>query len=368
MVGAPHYDDPTAGADAGAAWVYQRAGETWVRQVQLSPDDLSAGDSFGWSVAISGDTVVVGSPDWGDETDSDRGTAYVFVRSGTTWSQQQRLDGGTDWGYGLGYSVAVDGDVIAASENHGDAYVYERDDVVWSLAESLDNRLISVAVSGDIVATGAHYGVVSIYRRVTADWPSSSTLWSLEDRIAPDPSGATVYLSQSLSLDGETLLIGSPRETVDGTSYAGAAYIYRRSSGSEWEQVTRLTAPSAEYYGQFGWSVSLDGGTAVVGQPFTHRTNSSISEEGSVFVYQDASGWSLVDTLPAGYDRSSDEFGFAVAHDGNQLLVGAPLSDEAGFSSGTVIAYDGVINDVDVEVVSATFPERETLQATIASS
>jgi hypothetical protein len=121
VVGAHGHNSAT-----GAAYVFVRSGTTWSQQAELTASDATAGDDFGWSVAVSGSTAVVGAQYRNAET----GAAYVFVRSGATWSQQAQLtasDGATNAYFG--FSVAVSGSTaVVGAYGHnsgtGAAYVF----------------------------------------------------------------------------------------------------------------------------------------------------------------------------------------------------------------------------------------------------
>jgi len=133
VIGANKVDDDIRGVDVGAAYVFTRSGHSWHQQAKLTADDGAAKDGFGGKVALSGDTAVIGAIFQDDKGDNS-GSAYVFTRSGTTWSQQGKLtaaDGAE--GDVFGWSVALSDDtaVIAATrdddkgDESGSAYVFE---------------------------------------------------------------------------------------------------------------------------------------------------------------------------------------------------------------------------------------------------
>ena len=155
----------------GSAYVFVLDGGTWVQQAKLTASDAATGDEFGWSVAISGETIVVGARS-DTTTAAGSGSAYVFVRTGSTWSQQAHLTAG-DAGRGdsFGSSVAISDDTIVAGApsdddggfNSGSAYVFVRTGSTWNQQDKLrasdatagDRFAGSVAVSGDTAVTGA---------------------------------------------------------------------------------------------------------------------------------------------------------------------------------------------------------------------
>src|SRR5206468_3053516 len=162
-------DDVGANADQGSAYVFVRNVTTWTQQAQLTASDGAVSDAFGWSVAISGDTAVVGAFVDDVGANVDQGSAYVFVRSGTTWTQQAQLtasDGAVSDAFG--WSVAISGDTavvaafvddVGANVDQGSAYVFVRSGTTWTQQAQLtaldgaanDDFGYSAAISGDTV-------------------------------------------------------------------------------------------------------------------------------------------------------------------------------------------------------------------------
>ena len=169
VIGARNDDD--AVGNSGSAYVFTRTGATWSPQAKLTASDAAVGDLFGWSVAIDGNTAVIGARN-DDDGGSDSGSAYVFTRTGATWSQQAKLTASDAASIDFfGYSVAIDGDtaVIGAyadddgGSNSGSAYVFTRTGETWSQqakltasdAASSDFFGYSVAIDGDTAVIGA---------------------------------------------------------------------------------------------------------------------------------------------------------------------------------------------------------------------
>jgi len=129
IVGSPYDDD--AGTSSGSAYVFVRNGDMWEETKKLTARDTAAGDYFGWSVAISGDVVIVGA-DEDDDAGGDSGSAYVFIRNGDMCEEKRKLTASdaTASDY-FGYSVAISGDVAIvgsfgddnAGGNSGSAYI-----------------------------------------------------------------------------------------------------------------------------------------------------------------------------------------------------------------------------------------------------
>jgi hypothetical protein len=242
----------TYGDDAHLVYVFSRDGDGWGEAQVLGPSDPAASDSFGGTLALSGDTLVVGA----DTQDENRGAAYVFVRDGATWREQQRLVVDTEADSYFGEAIAIDGDtaLVAApgsGRGRGAAYVFARTGSTWSLRQQLSGATASrfgypLALAGDTALVGAE-GEVLVYGR-------HGSTWSLDQEIA---IGAFVT---SIALDGDAALLGAGAHNPDEPS--GAAYLYVRDDG-RWHRAQTLT-PSNGAFQYFGVTVALSDGAALV--------------------------------------------------------------------------------------------------------
>jgi hypothetical protein len=271
------------GAGVGAAWVFARSGAVWAQQAMLTataPEEIGKGE-FGVSVALSadGNTALVGA--YGDSAYT--GAAWVFSRSGGTWSQQGgKLIGKEESGFGeFGYSVALSGDGASAliggtgdNASTGAAWAFTRSGSTWSqLGTKLSGEGESgaaefgqaVALSTDgltALVTGPHDG-----SGVGAAWgfTRSAGGWIAQGaKIVPseEVGGARFGWSVALSSDGHTALFGAPNDNKS----AGAAWVFVRA-GSTWLQQGEKLAPSGEADTGHGVALSADGDTALLGSP-----------------------------------------------------------------------------------------------------
>ncbi len=370
---------------AGATYVFVRSGSSWSQQAYLKANNSGAFDQFGKSVAVSGDTIVVGSPyessnatavngDGSNNSASGAGAAYVFVRSGNTWSQQAYLkannSGGSD---NFGWSAAVAGDTIVigapyeasnATTVNGDgsnnsfsgagaAYVFVRSGTTWSQQAYLKANNSrggaifgsSVAVAGDTVVVGASQESSNAARAGAAYvFVRSGTMWSQQAYLNANNSGVADEFGTSVAVAGDTVVVGAYGEdsnatTVNGDgsndsfSTAGAAYVFVRS-GSSWSQQAYLKANNSGAGDQFGWSVAVAGDTVVVGAPYEASNATSVNGDGNnnnanlagaayVFV-RSGSSWSQQAYLKANNSGSHDQFGFSVAVSSDTVVAGAP--------------------------------------------
>ena len=333
----------------GAAYVFTRTGTTWTEQATLVAGDGVAFDAFGASVAIDGDTVVVGAR-FEDTTAADQGAAYVFTRSGSTWTRQAKLaasDAAADDLFGS--AVAVEGDTVAVGAtqgggpNHpdqGTAYVFTRTGTVWTqqveLAAAdgaggaqlggngvdLDGGSLLVSARADDFGNGAGY----VFTGAGASWIQQS-------KLTATPGGGNV--GTSVALDGDIAILGA---TELGAG-AGSAYVFTRS-GSTWSHEARLAATGGSVDDRFGASVALRGDVAVVGAPAADRFGTN---RGAVHVFTRSGGtWSEGPALTgeAGTTTGAPAaFGTGVTLDGDTAAVGAPANDAPRANQGTATVF-----------------------------
>ncbi|TLM78480.1 MAG: tandem-95 repeat protein [Actinobacteria bacterium] len=286
LVGAP-YDDNANGLNAGSAHVYMRTGGVWWQIGKLTAADGAPGDLFGYSVAVSGDIAVVGAPYDDTAAGANAGSAHVYARSGGVWSHEATLtaaDGAADDRFG--YSVAVSSDTVAvgvpwddigSASNAGSAHVYARSGGVWSHQATLtaadgaadDFSGWSVAVSGGTAVIGAPYddtaggpdaGSAHVYARSGGVWSHEATL------TAADGEGGDQF-AYSVAASGDTAVVGVRYDVTAGGAGAGSAHVYVRSGGV-WSHEATLTAADGAAGDQFAYSVAASGDTAVVGAPW----------------------------------------------------------------------------------------------------
>ena len=256
VVGAPNQS--AANVFSGAAYVFVRgATGVWAQQARLVASDAGLVDQFGWSVAADGDTIVVGS--YGNNGGgADSGAVYVFTRTGTTWTQQQKLlSADIAAGDGFGYSVSVDGDTLVvgtpldddAGSNSGSAYVFTRSGTVWTQEAKLtasdafvsDNYGSSVAISGDSVVVGSPGGgSAGVNSGAAYVHVRSAGVWSEEAELAASDGSVADVFGSSVAIDLDTIIVGSPGHDV-AAGDSGAAYVFTRTAGA-WSESAQLVA------------------------------------------------------------------------------------------------------------------------------
>ncbi|HEU4323729.1 MAG TPA: FG-GAP repeat protein [Roseiflexaceae bacterium] len=415
VVGSPSEDSAATGANgnqsdnsadgSGAVYVFVRNGTKWSQQAYLKASNTGESDFFGWSVAISGDTIAVGAPYEssaatgvnGDQADNSAiiaGAVYVFVRNGTEWSQQSYLKasntGESDF---FGWSVAISGDTIAVgalfersaatgvngnqSDNSaggsGAAYVFVRNGTEWSQqaylkasnTQVLDMFGYAVAVSGDTVvvaapsedsaATGVNgnqadnsamsAGAVYVFVR-------NGTEWSQQAYLKASNTGEGDSFGYGLALSDDTIVVGAPykgstatgvngNQTDNTAPGAGAAYVFVRN-GAEWSQQAFLKASNSEKGDLFGGSVGISKNSVVIsaaGEDSVatgvngNGANNGAESAGAAYVFvRNGTTWSEYAYLKASNTGLGDIFGNSVAVSESTVVVGAV--DESSAATG----------------------------------
>ncbi len=357
VVGAP-YDDN----DEGSAYVFVRSGSSWSEEAKLTASDGAEGDWFGGSVSVSGDTILVGAR-LDDDNGNWSGSAYVFVRNGSSWSQQAKLtalDGAANDLFGWSVSVSNDTAVVGAhgDDDKGSAYVFVRNGSSWSEEAKLtasdgapvDQFGFSVSVSGDTAIVGAWYdevggnddqGSAYVFAR-------NGSSWSQEAKLTASDAAVDDEFGRSVSVSGETAVVGAWHDEDNGYR-SGSAYVFVRS-GSSWSEEAKLTASDGAQGDFFGVSVSVSGDTTVVGA-YGDDDRGSISGSAYVFV-RSGSSWSEQAKLTASDGAANDLLGHSVSVRGGTAVVGANGDDDKGSRSGS--AYVFVLNQQPTAVASAS--------------
>jgi len=355
IIGANFDDD--GGSNSGSAYVFSRSGSSWSQQAKLTADDAATEDFFGGSVSISGDSAIVGATG-GD----DGGSAYVFTRSGTSWSQQSKLTA-SDFGAGdyFGISVSISGDSVVVGAYgdafggslSGSAYVFTRSGTIWTEQDKLnaengsdiDAFGISVSISGHSVVVGASAGGSepgSAYVFTLTD-----SLWSQQDKLNAEDGATGDFFGRSVSISGDSVVVGAA-----GTENGGSAYVFTRS-GLMWTQQSKLTAPDAEVGDAFGWSVAISGDSVVVGAYLDDGViiepngTTTFSNSGSAYVFtRRGTIWTEQDKRTVNDNvfegtgiGAGDRFGTSVAISGDSVIVGAPQDSDGEMDSGSVYLF-----------------------------
>ena len=348
VVGANLDDDN--GNDSGSAYVYTRTVDGWALEQKLVPSDGDVGDVFGERVAIHGERIVVAAR-VDDDMGLDSGSVYVYTRVDGVWTEQKVLaTDGTQGDY-FGHSVAIYEDTLVVGANFddpmginsGSVYVFTEAIGVWVPQQKItafdgaeaDLFGDSVAISGDTLVVGARLdndtavnsGSVYVYTR-------SMGTWSLEQKLVASDPDAFDYFGASVSISGDTLVVGSIHDDANGYQ-SGAAYIYSRN-GTEWSLDQKIMASDGGEEDEFGYSVAIDGDVVVVG---ARSEDEKGNNSGAAYIFLRTNGvWSEQQKISAADGGNGDEFGFSLSVAEARVVVGVRLDDDKGADSGST--YD----------------------------
>ena len=343
VVGAPGEDSNSTGVNrnqannlaeaSGAAYVFTRSGTAWTQQAYLKASNSGAEDFFGWSVTVSGDTVVVGA--YGEDSNAigvngnqvdnateRAGAAYVFVRSGATWTQQAYLKAGnTDAGDHFGFSLAMSDNTVVVGAFQEDS------DAIGVNSNGVDN-------------SASNAGAAYVFVR-------NGTEWTQQAYLKAANTGLDDHFGRAVAVSGDTLVVGgygedSSANGVNGsqadnsTANAGAAYVFVRS-GTEWTQQAYLKAGNPGVDDWFGASVAVSGETVIVGALGEdsnatgvdgNPADNSALDSGAAYVFtRSGTLWTQQAYLKANNTGGADVFGVSVAVSGDTVVVGAWAED-----------------------------------------
>jgi hypothetical protein len=345
LVGA--LNDRENNVTSGSAYVLVRSGSTWSAQQQLLPTGATIGGAvfFGFSVSISGNTAVIGA--YKDDSNN-KGRAYVFVRSGTTWTQQVQLAPADrameDW---FGYSVCIEGETALIGspqdddkgDSSGSVYVYVRSGTTWSIQQKLVSSATStgeklgttMSLSGDTALLGVPNARVALFQGGAAYvFVRSGTTWSQQQKLFRPDGAEGDKFGASVSVLNDTALIGVPSDDDKGDN-SGSAYVYVRN-GTTWDMQKKLLAYDGASYAYFGSAVSLSSDAALVG---ARGDTTNGCQGGSAYPF-----WRLGNVLSqqrkltASDAATGDYFGWALCLSGDTALIGAYGDDGVNYQGG----------------------------------
>jgi LPXTG-site transpeptidase (sortase) family protein len=358
--------DPDQGdgllVDAGAAYIFTLTGTGWVQEAQLIANDAEPGDTFGVSVAIDGQTVVVGATGVNSGKEKNAGAAYVFSRDGTTWKQKAKLvspDPMEDDAFGT--SVALDGITIVVGADSkdvysipdvGSAYVFIKRGGSWDQKATLlpfepslggyfggavdidGSRIIVGATQANLLAE-PDTGTAFIFR-------GGGNSWKPEAKLSLDNGRQGDFFGHAVAIDGNTAVVSAVFRDPDlgfgRVTNAGSVLVYRLNGG-KWTLQVELSPTDAEPFAHFGQSVALSAGALAVGA--NGKTQEGFAEAGAVYLYtRKGTEWLSPIKIVADSVMEEDGFGKAVALSGERMIIGANGRDAGDkIGSGQGYAY-----------------------------
>jgi hypothetical protein len=358
-------EDDDNGLASGSAYMFRwNPGPpgSWIQEQKLLPSDGAAGDLFGNSVSLSGEVVLIGAFQDGDNGPY-TGSAYVFRWNGSSWVQEQKLlasDGSSNrW---FGYSVSVSGNVgfVGVAQEYGGAgftsvYVFRWNGSSWVEEQKLlasdeaqyDLFGSALSVSGDVAVLGARWdddngtdsGSAYVFR-YNPELPVGSR-WVEEQKLLASDGAAGDDFGASVSVSGDVAVVGAALHDHKGVD-AGSAYVFRYDPsqsicGRKWCEEQELLPLDGAAGDVFGWVVSVSGDVAVVGAGYDDD-NGDLS--GSAYVFRwNGSSWVQERKLLPSDGAAGDQFGVGNGVSGNLAVVGARLDDDNGIGSGSAYVF-----------------------------
>ena len=316
------YATDTGGSSAGAAYIYKKDGDVWSEEAILYASDRAASDLFGHSVSINsnGSKVLIGARSEDTSPASDQGAAYVFSRTGTSWSQDQKLlasDKETSDQFGQSVDISEDGNyaIIGAyleDENgtgNGAAYIFKYSGSTWTEEQKL--------IAGEFFNGGSG-----------ADVPDTST-----------------YFGNSVSIDtfGRVVLIGAQNYDGNGGSLSssGAAFVFKNSPSVITVENQAIAPSETEAAQIFGNSIDVSGDKSYLAVGARNEDTGGAADAGAVYILRDSNGtWVHDQKVRASNPEASGQFGQSVAmSNSNRIIIGAYLEDENGVNNGAAYIF-----------------------------
>lgn len=362
LIGEPRNEDPN-GSFAGAASVFEHSGGGWNRRPTLTPADGDGYDRFGESVALVGDTALVGARGADDPNGENAGAVYTFGRANDGWSQTGKLvadDGTPADSFGASVDFTGTTTLIGAPSDQapngvyaGSAYVFDRSDGSWfqgsklaasegdendafgaSVALTDDGTTAVVGAPDDEDPNGKTAGAAFVFSRTGDGWTQVATL------AAPDGDSGDDF-GRAVDISGDLAFVGAPRDEDPNGTKAGAVYVFEKGSNG-WAHHTKLTQADGESEDFFGHSIALAGDTALVSAKGDTQPNGDGA--GAVYVFSPGSDeWTRWAKLAPADGNPHDRFGRSVALVNGTALVSAPnedSSDGGNANAGAAYLFD----------------------------
>jgi len=310
-----------------STYIFGQSIDPWIQTAEVTAADSFPNDLFGRSIAIDGSTLVVGAPYHSVGSNQEEGAAYVFVKSGAGWVQQAELteSDGAEMDH-FGFSVGVSGNTVVVGSGSGRVYVFFRTSATWTqqaeLTASVGELGSSVAVNGSTIVVGAPGQVVGSKNGAAFVFVGNGGVWTQQAELTGSDEGGVDQFGLSVAVYGSTAVVGAPTHQVGANSQQGAAYVFV-NNGRTWSQQAELTSSDGAKDDQFGLPVAINGGTIVSGAHL-HGAGSN-QYQGAAYVFaRNGATWSQQAELTSSDNAGDDQFGTSVAVNGSTIVVGVP--------------------------------------------
>lgn len=317
-------------------------------QVQkLAPEDADSGDLFGGVVELSGDTALFGMPADNTEGGTNAGSAYVFSRTDGSWQQEAELvpdDGNEEDLFGSAVALGTDTALVGArrdGDQHGydtgSVYAFSRANGSWRQEAKFVPEDGGNQFGYDIALEGDTALVITGQNHEVYEFRRSGGSWTERSKVALDRESSTPIFT-TVELSGDTAVVGTGGEDSENGEVTGSAYVFSRANGS-WQQEARLLPDDGHRLDEFGEAVALDGDVALIGAK--NVDTSQAENAGAAYVFTRSGGsWEQTTKLVADDGEQYDGFGTAVALGEDVTFVGAPTDhNDNGGDAGTVYVF-----------------------------
>ncbi len=309
----------------------------------IEPDDPQAGEQFGSSVSISGDTIAISAPKFKNENGDEIGAIYIFERDAggpDQWEQVKRIT--LETAENLGTKVVIDGDVLVAKQGSiGDISIFYRDEDGsdnWGRVKIITNNTgftLDFDLSGDMLAIGqtqsSGNGYVSIHYRNK----EGEDMWGEVKKISLTPSVFDDGFGEAVAFQDDFLAVGAPKRDIDEIA-SGAVYLFEKDEGGtdNWGQTKRFTPSDGEKDDLFGAILDFSGDTLAVA--VKDKANYDFSGAGAIYIYEKDEGgegqWGQTNRLTAPVLHTDDKFGRSISLNGDVLFSSAKIFNPDQYS------------------------------------
>jgi hypothetical protein len=366
----------------GTVYVFTKSGITWSQTQILEPSDAAAGMHFGAGIAVNGNTAVITAPIADQNGVVWQGCAYVFVRLGTTWVYSQKLTSDVGVQYDtFGNSVAMNANYLLISSGGsttvgpGGSTTIPRAVHIftpsiagafgpdWAEVQEITSPVVdgnygsfggSMAVGSDSLLIGARSATVagSIGRGSVYVYKYNGSAWTMADNLTASDGAARDNFGVSISIDGTTAMIGAPGAATNGNTSQGAVYAFNETSGV-WLQQQKLLVANGAALSLFGASVSLSGNWMLSG---AYGVN---NREGAAYLFRkNGTSWIQDQALVPTDLSPGDVLGYNTGLDGGTALVGAFNATVNGaISQGAAYFYTNPCYPNPTICIAAADPE-----------
>ncbi len=379
-------------AQSGAVHAFKNIDGVWTQVDKFVPESLTVGNHFGGSIAISGDTAIIGAMG-ADENGDFSGTAYIFTQTKGQWTQQAQLlanDGAQGDAFGSSVSIHGDTAIISAPGDAdegaytGSAYIFTRTNGLWTQQAKLlspfpaegDGFGTSVSIEGNAAFVGTPgYDEIGSNSGVVYEFTRTGAIWSQTAKLLPDDGAAEDLFGSAIAIDGDTAVIGAWSDDDNG-SRSGSVYIFERHEGL-WTQQAKLLPVDGAAGDQFGGTVSMDADTVVVSakRADIKYDGELFSNSGAAYVFTRTDGvWSQQNKLLPADGLENRGFGQSVVNYGETIIVGALGDNDNGFQAGAAYIFDlncapcladltndGIVDFFDISVFLKAFNTQDPI-------